>query len=120
MMSAWSVRLRWIVLALAACHSPPASDRTPRDPAPHAAASPGDRIDRTDRTDRIELPPGTLPPHGTLLLGDVHGTEEIPAFIAKLVTTVAAHEPVVLGLEIEAARVPSLAAYLASDGSSAA
>jgi hypothetical protein len=64
----------------------------------------------------IDIPPAALPPHGTLMLGDYHGTREIPAFVAALVGTVSAREPVVLGLEIPQNHEDSLHAFLASDG----
>jgi len=68
---------------------------------------------------RLEIPAQALPRHGTLMLGDWHGTREIPAFVAQLVASAAAREPVVLGLEIPTDVGPSIAAYLASDGSPA-
>jgi hypothetical protein len=58
-----------------------------------------------------------LPPRGTLLVGEIHGTREIPAFVGRLAATVAAREPVVLALEIPVAHAAPIHAYLASDGS---
>lgn len=71
-------------------------------------------------TPALALPAGVLAPRGTLLLGDLHGTREIPAFVGQTVAAVAAREPVVLGLEIVADQVPSLEGFLASDGGPAA
>jgi hypothetical protein len=64
----------------------------------------------------IDVPPAALPPHGTMMLGDMHGTREIPAFVAALVGTVSAREPVVLALEIPQNHEESIQAFLASNG----
>lgn len=74
--------------------------------APHAAPVPAARA----------LLPDTFAAHGALVIGDVHGTREIPAFVGRIVTELAAREPVVLGLEIPGAELPSLDGFLASDG----
>ena len=73
-----------------------------------------------ERPGALVVPAEALPPHGTLLLGDMHGTREIPAFVGALVATVSAREPVVLALEIPADHGPSLQTFLASDGGPAA
>lgn len=83
------------------CHPPPAAR-----PATAAVAA--------------VLPAGTLPPHGVILIGDLHGTREIPAFVGRLVDEVAAREPMVLALELPRGELPSLDAFLASDGGPAA
>jgi hypothetical protein len=70
--------------------------------------------------DALVLPPALSAPGATILLGDLHGTREIPAFVGVLVGQLAAAHPVILGLEIRAGQVPSLEAYLASDGGPAA
>lgn len=65
--------------------------------------------------------PGELAARGSsILLGEVHGTRELPAFVARLVSQLAVDRPVILGLEIVPADLPSLATYLASDGGPAA
>ena len=66
------------------------------------------------------LLPDRFAPHGAILIGDVHGTREIPAFVGRIVTELAAREPVVLGLEIPSDELPSLDGYLAGDGGPAA
>jgi hypothetical protein len=66
------------------------------------------------------LPPEISAPGATLLLGDFHGTRELPAFVAGLVAQLAAAHPVVLGLELRPEDLPSLDVYLASDGGPAA
>ena len=86
-----------------------------RDVKTAAVASPA-----TPATIVPVLAPGTLASHGAILIGDLHGTREIPAFVGALVTEVVAHEPVVLGLEIPKGEVPSLDGFLGSDGGPAA
>jgi hypothetical protein len=67
----------------------------------------------------LVVPAAILLPHGTLMLGEVHGTLEIPAFVGQLAASVAQREPVVLALEIPVQHAESIEAYLASDGSPA-
>ena len=67
----------------------------------------------------VDVPAAALAPRGTLLLGDLHGTREIPAFVGRLVASVAQREPVVLGLEIPRQHAAAVNAYLGSDGSPA-
>lgn len=68
---------------------------------------------------KLAIPPGVLEP-GVVLIGDLHGTREIPTFVGELVATVARERPVVLGLEIPPSETPSFDAFLASDGGPAA
>jgi hypothetical protein len=68
----------------------------------------------------LQLPGELVAPASSILLGEVHGTREVPAFVARLVSQLAVDRPVILGLEIVPAELPSLAAYLASDGGPAA
>jgi hypothetical protein len=100
------MRASILLLLALGCGSSPAPAAAPTTP-PSAAPPP------------IELSAEALPPHGTLLLGDLHGTREIPAFVGRLVATVAAREAVVLALEIPQEYAPSIQAFLASDGSPA-
>lgn len=81
-----------LVIGLAACKPSPMSTL----PAPLTAAS------------------------ATILVGDLHGTHEIPAFVGDLVATLAADRPVVVALEIPTIETPSFDAYLHSDGGPAA
>jgi len=101
-----------LLLALG-CGSAPPPATAPAGPPPAAPQPP------PATTPPIELSAEVLPPHGTLLLGDLHGTREIPAFVGRLVAAVAEREPVVLALEIAPAAAPSLQPFLASDGSAA-
>jgi len=51
-----------------------------------------------------------------LLLGEKHGTREIPDLVEALVAAYAGEGPVLLGLEIPRTEHPPLSAYLNSDG----
>lgn len=51
-----------------------------------------------------------------VLLGEMHGTREIPGFIGQLAAAYSVDGPVLLGLEIDQAQNVALATYLASDG----
>src|ERR1043165_2111250 len=82
-------------------------------PSPTVAAA------RSPPVAMLEIPAGVLPPHGTLLIGDLHGTREIPAFVGQLVTAAAARRPVVLGLEVPPGHATAIQAYVASDGGAA-
>jgi hypothetical protein len=68
----------------------------------------------------LDIPAAALPPHGTLMLGDMHGTREIPAFVGRLAAAVAARERVVLALEIPPTEAAAVQAFVRSEGSAAA
>jgi hypothetical protein len=89
-----------VMLALG-CQSPPAVVR-PAPPQP-----------------TLDVPAAALPARGTLMLGEIHGTREIPAYVGELVASVVQREPVVLALEIPVQHAAPVHAYLASDGSPA-
>lgn len=55
--------------------------------------------------------------HALLLVGDIHGTRQIPAFVVQLVREVSVRRPVRLGLEMPDFMQRRLAAYMHSDGS---
>lgn len=58
-----------------------------------------------------------IEPGGVLLLGEMHGTEQSPAFLATVVCHALARKlPVTVGLEIFRSEAPRIDAYLASDG----
>lgn len=57
--------------------------------------------------------------HRLILLGEFHGTREIPRFVQALVERYAAEGPVVLAVEIPASEQASLDAFLASRGTPA-
>lgn len=57
--------------------------------------------------------------HRLLLLGEMHGTREIPQLVAHLVTSYAADGPVLLGLEIPGSGQADLRRYLDSAGTDA-
>jgi hypothetical protein len=79
-------------------------------PAPHAPPA---------EPPKLAIPPGVLET-GVVLIGDLHGTREIPTFVGDLVAIVARERPVVLGLEIPPGETPSFDGFLASDGGPAA
>jgi erythromycin esterase-like protein len=54
--------------------------------------------------------------HRLVLLGEKHGTREIPDLVAMLVSSYAGEEPVLLGLEIPRSEHQALKRYLDSDG----
>ena len=70
--------------------------------------------------ERVVLPPQLTTPRSTLVLGDLHGTQELPAFVGGVVAQLAAHQPVVLALEIPADQTLGIPAFLDSDGGPAA
>ena len=51
-----------------------------------------------------------------VLVGELHGTREAPAFIGSAACGLAAEGPLVVGLEMPAAEQPRIDAYIASDG----
>lgn len=55
-----------------------------------------------------------------IVLGETHGTQEIPELVAVLVEQYSAQGPLVLALEMERTEHDALSRYLASDGAAAA
>lgn len=55
-----------------------------------------------------------LLPHAGVMLGEVHGTREAPAFMEQVLCSVAAHRPVVLALEYPRAEQAALDAFFAN------
>lgn len=105
------MRASTFVLLALGCGSaapPPAAGPTAPGEPPAAQAAP------------VDVTVEALPPRGTLLLGELHGTREIPAFVGRVVAAVSAREPVVLALEIHEEHGPAIQAFLASDGSAEA
>lgn len=51
-----------------------------------------------------------------ILLGELHGTREVPEVVAKLATSYAAEEPVLIAVEIDHAEQPAIDTYLRTDG----
>lgn len=58
--------------------------------------------------------------HRLIVLGELHGTREIPALMSALVSNYSEREPVVLALEVSRSEHAAISAYLASDGGHAA
>ena len=65
------------------------------------------------------LPARFLEPGGTLLFGEIHGTQELPAFFGEAVCWTSGHLPVQAGLELPPTEEGRMAAWFASAGSSA-
>lgn len=82
----------------------------------HAAQRPLDN----GITAAVELIRAEAGGHRLLLLGEKHGTREIPDLIEALVAAYALEGPVMLGFEIPHTELPALNAYLQSDGGRAA
>jgi len=61
-----------------------------------------------------------LMPHAGVMLGEVHGTREAPAFLEQLVCSVAAHRAVVLALEYPRGEQSALDAFFDNPNGSAA
>jgi len=55
--------------------------------------------------------------HRLILIGEMHGTKEVPQLIGALVSSYASTEPVELALEVHRSEQDALVRYLASDGS---
>jgi erythromycin esterase-like protein len=55
--------------------------------------------------------------HRLILLGEMHGTREVPLLVGELVAQYASEGPVVLGLEVHRQEQAAIDRYLATDGS---
>jgi hypothetical protein len=99
------------LLLLSACVAPPP------EPAP---LTPVPTVDET--TDEcgtvITGVDALLAPGKTLIIGELHGTRELPAAVGTLACMASRHGPVVVGVELSAH--PTFDAFLASDGGEAA
>lgn len=65
------------------------------------------------------LPRELIAPGGLLLLGEVHGSKEIPRKVGELVALASERRPVVLALELPAGRTPYLQTFLRGPGGDA-
>jgi|CXWL01.1.fsa_nt_gi hypothetical protein len=74
------------------------------------AAAPADVADEVGKLQQ------SAEEHQVVLLGEKHGTREIPAFVADLVAAIAERHPVILALEIPQTEQAALAKFLASNG----
>jgi hypothetical protein len=54
--------------------------------------------------------------HRLILIGELHGTRQVPELVARLVSEYSVHEPVLLGLEVPTSERPLIASFLASNG----
>lgn len=80
---------------------------------------PEDKVRTTPCAGGAALPARLMAPGGALLFGEIHGTQEQPAFFGEAVCWTSGTLPVQAGLEIPPTEEGRLAAYLASTGSSA-
>jgi len=101
--------LAGVLLALAAASKPTIAAGTAASPPPAPpACHPVDGLAPI-------LKPGTI-----LLLGEIHGTRESPAFVTNAACLAArSGTPVTVALEIPDPEAPRVAAYLASEGAAA-
>jgi hypothetical protein len=83
----------------------------------HAPAAVSTKWNESCGTPIEGLEPLIAPGH-TLVLGEMHGTREVPAFAASVVCQAAQNGPVVLGLEVM--DEPQFETFLKSDGSAQA
>jgi hypothetical protein len=88
----------------------------PEHPATPAPAAPAAVAVSTAAEPGLELPAEVLPPRGTLMIGDMHGTREIPAAVGRIAAAAVAKQPVVVALEIPTDMSADIATFLASDG----
>ncbi|HTI95006.1 MAG TPA: calcium-binding protein [Rudaea sp.] len=58
--------------------------------------------------------------HRLILIGELHGTREIPKLLAQLMSAYSTEDPVLLGLEVPHSEQPAFVRFLASDGSASA
>ncbi|MCU0687099.1 MAG: hypothetical protein MUF34_33445 [Polyangiaceae bacterium] len=93
--------------ALTAC-ARPAPSPAPAPPPRAAPSSPAGELDRA------------IAPKSMVVLGDMHGTREIPRFVGELTRAAVRRAPVTLALEMPPGATQAIDAYLASDGSAAA
>src|SRR5450432_1995543 len=74
------------------------------------------QIDVPATIDAAQLIRSEAADHRLILLGELHGTREIPKLVGQLVSAYAEQGPVVLGLEVHHSELGALHRYLASDG----
>jgi hypothetical protein len=111
-----------VVLALGwGCGGAPVANSgkagAPDHPATPAPAAPAAVAVSTAAEPALDLPAEVLPPRGTLMIGDMHGTREIPAVVGRIAAAAVARQPVVVALELPTDISADVAGFLASDGS---
>lgn len=88
-----------------------------------AALAAGSLLPLTGRAAAADCKPvaiDLLLPHAGVMLGEVHGTREEPAFMGQVVCSLATHRPVVLALEYPRKQQAALDAFLANPKQTAA
>src|SRR5262245_7842577 len=92
---------------------------TPGCAAMRLGSEPVDKILTKPCVGGSALPAPLLEPGYVLLFGEVHGTQELPAFFGEAVCWASGALPVQVGLELQRTEEARVATYLASAGSSA-
>lgn len=112
--------LQLVALALGCTPKPAAGPTAPPEAAPEAAATdaPATAPPALDCGPQIRGAAALVEPGAVLLVGEVHGTAQVPEAVGRIVCNAARpHGPgVILGLEITADDQPAVDAFLASDG----
>ena len=103
-----------------AAAEPAAVEVKPPPPAPEKAAAPARPKSPTDCGPPIDGLDALLEKPGLLLIGELHGTREIPATIGRIVCAASARRPVRLGVELSRAEQARIDRFMASGGEAAA
>ena len=74
------------------------------------------QVDDQQVVDAIQLIRSEAAGQRLILLGEMHGTQQIPKLVGRLVSAYADQGPVLLGLEVHHSEQAALRRYLASDG----
>jgi erythromycin esterase-like protein len=74
------------------------------------------QIDDQGIADAVRVIRSEAAGHRLILLGEMHGTQQIPKLVGALVSAYAEQAPVLLGLEVHHSEQAALRRYLASDG----
>lgn len=77
---------------------------------------PGAPWDDQGLTDAVGLIQKEAADHRIVLIGELHGTRQVPELVAALLSAYSQDGPVSLGLEIPQSERPALSRFLASDG----
>jgi hypothetical protein len=111
-----------VALGTSACRPAPSDSEPPREAPPSVAAEASDEppSPAVDCGPPIEGAEPVLQAGGLVMLGELHGTQQIPAFVADLACQGAVRELAVrVGLEIPRSEDEALAAYLTGSGAAA-
>ena len=79
-------------------------------------ATPAETIDNQGISSALKLILSEAGDRRLILLGELHGTRQVPALVARLISAYSVQGPVLLGLEIDGSESAAMRRYLASDG----